>query len=179
MQKRQKCSGPCDVYCTEGDFVGYIGPNGAGKSTTIKMLSGVLVPTSGNVLVKGLEPHKNRKQHARNIGVVFGQRTQLWWDLPLIESFKLLGKIYDVPKGRFQRNLEMFTDILEMSSFLSTPVRKLSLGQRMRGDIAASLLHEPEILFLDEPTIGLDIIAKEKSNPFFSRSTKNKKSRSS
>ncbi|NJJ41975.1 ATP-binding cassette domain-containing protein [Paenibacillus apii] len=158
----------------KGDIVGYIGPNGAGKSTTIKMLSGVLVPTSGTVHVKGLEPHKNRKQHAGNIGVVFGQRTQLWWDLPLIESFKLLGKIYDVPEDRFRRNLEMFTDILDMSSFLSTPVRQLSLGQRMRGDIAAALLHEPEILFLDEPTIGLDIMAKEKIQSFLQKINKEK-----
>ncbi|QWU17928.1 ABC-2 type transport system ATP-binding protein [Paenibacillus sophorae] len=158
----------------KGEIVGYIGPNGAGKSTTIKMLSGVLVPTSGTVLVKGLEPYKNRKQHAGHIGVVFGQRTQLWWDLPLIESFKLLGKIYDVPKERFQRNLEMFTDILDMSSFLSTPVRQLSLGQRMRGDIAAALLHEPEILFLDEPTIGLDIMAKEKIQSFLQKINKEK-----
>ncbi|MFD1774078.1 ABC transporter ATP-binding protein [Paenibacillus rhizophilus] len=158
----------------KGDFVGYIGPNGAGKSTTIKMLSGVLVPTSGTVHVKGLEPYKNRKQHAGNIGVVFGQRTQLWWDLPLIESFKLLGKIYNVPKERFQHNLEMFTEILDMSSFLSTPVRQLSLGQRMRGDIAAALLHEPEILFLDEPTIGLDILAKEKIQSFLQKINKEK-----
>ncbi|AJY75059.1 ABC transporter ATP-binding protein [Paenibacillus beijingensis] len=158
----------------KGDIVGYIGPNGAGKSTTIKMLSGVLVPTSGTVHVNGMEPHKNRKQHARHIGVVFGQRTQLWWDLPLIESFKLLGKIYDVPKERFERNLEMFTDILDMSSFLKTPVRQLSLGQRMRGDIAAALLHEPEILFLDEPTIGLDIMAKEKIQTFLQQINKEK-----
>jgi ABC-2 type transport system ATP-binding protein len=155
-----------DFTIKKGEFVGYLGPNGAGKSTTIKMLSGVLVPTEGSVHVFGIEPHKHRKEHAKHIGVVFGQRTQLWWDLPLIESFRLLGKIYDVPKARFQENLDMFTEILEMGSFLATPVRQLSLGQRMRGDIAASLLHDPEILFLDEPTIGLDMIAKQKIQDF-------------
>lgn len=149
-----------------GDFVGYLGPNGAGKSTTIKMLSGILVPTEGTVKVLNLEPYKNRKHHARNIGVVFGQRSQLWWDLPLIDSFNLLGKIYDLPIKKTKENIDRFTSVLEMSSFLHTPVRQLSLGQRMRGDIAASLLHDPPILFLDEPTIGLDILAKEKIQDF-------------
>ncbi|AKR38863.1 ATP-binding cassette domain-containing protein [Bacillus cereus] len=153
----------------KGEFVAYLGPNGAGKSTTIKMLSGVLVPTSGTVTVNGIEPYKKRKHYSRNIGVVFGQRSQLWWDLPLIDSFKLLAKIYNLPKNQFESKLEVFTEILDMKSFLYTHVRKLSLGQRMRGDIAAALLHDPEILFLDEPTIGLDIIAKEKIYSFLKR----------
>jgi ABC-2 type transport system ATP-binding protein len=156
----------------KGEFVGYLGSNGAGKSTTIKMLSGVLVPTSGTVNVLGIEPYRNRKQNAKNIGVVFGQRTQLWWDLPLIESFKLLGSIYGLQKNQLKQNLDMYIDILDMESFLSTPVRQLSLGQRMRGDIAASLIHNPEILFLDEPTIGLDLIAKEKIQDFLMKINK-------
>ncbi|SFD61398.1 ATP-binding cassette domain-containing protein [Bacillus sp. UNCCL81] len=159
----------------KGEFVGYIGPNGAGKSTTIKILSGVLVPTNGKVLVNGIEPYKQRKVHSRNIGVVFGQRTQLWWDLPLIESFKLLGKIYNIPSERFKANLNLFTELLDMESFLKTPVRQLSLGQRMRGDITAALLHDPDILFLDEPTIGLDLVAKEKIQNFLKRINKEKK----
>lgn len=159
----------------EGEFVGYLGPNGAGKSTTIKMLSGILVPTSGTVNVMGLEPHKHRKRHAQQIGVVFGQRTQLWWDLPLIESFKLLGSIYNIPKERWKYNLDMFTEILGMENFLQTPVRQLSLGQRMRGDIAASLLHDPKLLFLDEPTIGLDLMAKERIQDFLKKVNVEKK----
>lgn len=150
----------------KGEFIGYIGPNGAGKSTTIKMLSGVLVPTSGSVRVMGLEPHKQRKEHAKHIGVVFGQRTQLWWDLPLKDSFYLLGKIYNIPEQRYKENLDLFCDILDLGSFLHTPVRQLSLGQRMRGDIAASLIHDPQVLFLDEPTIGLDLLAKERIQDF-------------
>ncbi|WP_123039593.1 ABC transporter ATP-binding protein [Cohnella candidum] len=159
----------------EGEFVGYLGPNGAGKSTTIKMMSGVLVPSSGNIRILGLEPYKQRKEHASNIGVVFGQRTQLWWDLPLHESFRLLGAIYDIPPARYRQNIEMFTEILEMRDFLQTPVRQLSLGQRMRGDIAAALLHDPKLLFLDEPTIGLDLVAKEKIQNFLKTINEEKK----
>src|SRR6204780_4789019 len=138
-----------------GELVGYIGPNGAGKSTTIKMLTGILVPTSGEVRVAGLVPWKSRKENARNIGVVFGQRSQLYWDLPLIDSFELLRAIYAVPRERYAKNLADFTELLEMGDFLNTPVRQLSLGQRMRGDFAASMLHDPAIVYLDEPTIGL------------------------
>jgi ABC-2 type transport system ATP-binding protein len=152
-----------------GELVGYIGPNGAGKSTTIKMLTGILVPTSGQVRVAGLVPWKQRKENARNIGVVFGQRSQLYWDLPLIESFELLRAIYGVPRDVYRRNLDEFTEILEMRDFMRTPVRQLSLGQRMRGDFAAALLHSPRIVYLDEPTIGLDVVAKEAIRGFIAR----------
>ena len=144
-----------------GELVGYIGPNGAGKSTTIKMLTGILVPTSGRIVVAGLVPWQARTKNARNIGVVFGQRSQLYWDLPLIESFELLRAIYGVPAARYRENLAYFTELLELGDFLSTPVRQLSLGQRMRGDFAAAMMHDPRIVYLDEPTIGLDIVAKE------------------
>lgn len=152
-----------------GELVGYIGPNGAGKSTTIKMLTGILVPTSGAVTVAGIVPHENRKGNARNIGVVFGQRSQLYWDLPLIESFELLRAIYGISREQYKRNLDEFVALLEMSDFLSTPVRQLSLGQRMRGDFAAAMLHEPKVVFLDEPTIGLDVVAKENIRQFIAR----------
>src|SRR5690606_30838733 len=141
-----------------GEIVGYVGPNGAGKSTTIKMLTGILVPSSGEVTVAGLVPWRQRRELASRIGVVFGQRTQLWWDLPLIESLELLQHVYRVPSGRFNANLTMFREVLDLDEFLNTPVRQLSLGQRMRGDLAASLLHDPPILYLDEPTIGLDVV---------------------
>lgn len=143
-----------------GEMIGYIGPNGAGKSTTIKMLTGILVPTSGHATVAGLVPWDRRKQLAQKIGVVFGQRTQLWWDLALIESLELLKHMYRVPEDRFRENLSTATELLGLEDFLRTPVRQLSLGQRMRGDLTAALLHDPEILYLDEPTIGLDIVAK-------------------
>lgn len=149
-----------------GEIVGYVGPNGAGKSTTIKMLTGILAPTAGEVTVAGLIPWRQRRELAGRIGVVFGQRTQLWWDLPLIESLGLLRHIYRVPAGRFAENLAMFREILALDEFLDTPVRQLSLGQRMRGDLAAALLHDPAILYLDEPTIGLDIVAKARIREF-------------
>lgn len=149
-----------------GDIVGYVGPNGAGKSTTIKMLTGILVPTSGMVRVLDLVPWQQRRQLASHIGVVFGQRTQLWWDLPLIESLELLRHVYRVPAQRFAENLARFRAILDLDPFLDTPVRQLSLGQRMRGDLAAALLHDPEILYLDEPTIGLDVVAKARIREF-------------
>jgi ABC-2 type transport system ATP-binding protein len=152
-----------------GELVGYIGPNGAGKSTTIKMLTGILVPTSGYVSVAGLVPYQERKRNARNIGVVFGQRSQLYWDLPLIESFELLRAIYSIPADRYKKNLADFTELLEMGDFRNTPVRQLSLGQRMRGDFAAAMLHDPRIVFLDEPTIGLDVLAKESIRTFIAR----------
>lgn len=143
-----------------GELVGYIGPNGAGKSTTIKILSGILVPDAGVCTVGGLTPWQSRAQHVANIGVVFGQRTQLWWDLPVIESFDLLRDIYKVPQNLYGQRKEELIDILNLSNLLDTPVRQLSLGQRMRCDLVASLLHAPEVLFLDEPTIGLDATSK-------------------
>ncbi|TAM59883.1 ATP-binding cassette domain-containing protein [bacterium] len=152
-----------------GKLVGYIGPNGAGKSTTIKMLTGILVPTSGVVEAAGLVPWRRRSDNARNIGVVFGQRSQLYWDLPLRESFELLRAIYDIPSQRYRENLAEFVELLEMADFLDTPVRQLSLGQRMRGDFAAALLHDPRIIYLDEPTIGLDVVAKEAIREFILR----------
>lgn len=159
----------------KGEILGYIGPNGAGKSTTIKVLTGILVPTGGEVTVNGLIPYKNRKENAKKIGVVFGQRTQLWWDLPLKDSFNLLKYIYKIPQNIFQENMEIFSELLNLKDFIDTPVRQLSLGQRMRGDIAAALLHNPEILYLDEPTIGLDVVAKERIRDFIQEINKNKK----
>jgi len=149
-----------------GEMVGYIGPNGAGKSTTIKMLTGILVPTSGRLSVAGIDPQRNRVELTRRIGVVFGQRTTLWWDLPLRDSFDLLRRIYRVQATRFKANLAEFTELLDLGDLLDTPVRQLSLGQRMRGDIAAALLHDPEILYLDEPTIGLDVVSKGRLREF-------------
>lgn len=149
-----------------GEMVGYIGPNGAGKSTTIKMLTGILVPTSGHLQVNGMVPFRDRKRYTKNIGVVFGQRTQLWWDIAVIESFKLLREIYEVPQADYERRLGVFDEILGLKQYLHTPVRKLSLGERMRCDLAASLLHNPPLLFLDEPTIGLDVVAKDHIRDF-------------
>ncbi|MCC6179413.1 MAG: ATP-binding cassette domain-containing protein [Chloroflexi bacterium] len=143
-----------------GTLVGYVGPNGAGKSTTIKMLTGILRPSGGQAQVAGLDPARRRLEVARQIGVVFGQRTQLWWDLPLVDSFELLRHIYRVPPKAYRQRLSSLTDLLELGSFLQTPVRQLSLGQRMRGDLTAALLHAPPVLFLDEPSIGLDVVAK-------------------
>jgi ABC-2 type transport system ATP-binding protein len=151
---------------TAGEIVGYIGPNGAGKSTTIKMLTGILVPSGGEARVAGHVPWEERRHLAQKIGVVFGQRTQLWWDLPLSESLELLRYMYKVPEGRFRQNLQQATDLLDLGPFWTTPVRQLSLGQRMRGDLAAALLHEPPILYLDEPTIGLDLVAKTRIREF-------------
>ncbi|MDF5729143.1 MAG: ATP-binding cassette domain-containing protein [Rhizonema sp. PD38] len=144
----------------KGELVGYIGPNGAGKSTTIKILSGILVPSGGKCIIGDRTPWKDRIQHVSRIGVVFGQRTQLWWDLPVIESFDLLRDIYRVSQSKYRKTCEEMIDLLDLSDFLSTPVRQLSLGQRMRCDFAAAMLHTPEILFLDEPTIGLDAVSK-------------------
>ena len=150
----------------DGELVGYIGPNGAGKSTTIKMLTGILVPSSGTIRVAGVDPQRRRVELARRIGVVFGQRTQLWWDLPLRDSFELLRHVYRVPAATHAANLAAFVDLLDMGTFLDTPVRQLSLGQRMRGDLCAALLHEPAILYLDEPTIGLDVVSKARVREF-------------
>lgn len=144
-----------------GEIVGYIGPNGAGKSTTIKMLSGVLVPTSGSVTVDGIRPYENRRENARRIGVVFGQRSQLYWDLPVSDTFDLYEKLYNVPHAVFKKNRDYYTELLDMAEFLEQPVRQLSLGQKMKANIAIALLHDPRVLYLDEPTIGLDITSKK------------------
>ena len=145
---------------SDGEIVGYIGPNGAGKSSTSKILSGILVPDSGVCRVNGRVPWKERKKHVSEIGVVFGQRTQLWWDVPVADSFELLRDIYRVEPARYRQNVEELTELLDLSELLRTPTRQLSLGQRMRCEIAASLLHDPKVLFLDEPTIGLDAVSK-------------------
>ena len=155
-----------DFAIEAGEMVGYIGPNGAGKSTTIKMLTGILVPSSGSIRVADVDPSRKRTRLARRIGVVFGQRTTLWWDLPLRDSFDLLQKIYRTDPARHRANLAEFVELLGLGDLLNTPVRQLSLGQRMRGDITAALLHDPEILYLDEPTIGLDVISKGRLRDF-------------
>lgn len=149
-----------------GEMVGYIGPNGAGKSTTIKMLTGILVPTAGRVRVAGMDPSRDRVELARRIGVVFGQRSTLWWDLPLRDSYDLLQKMYRIEPARYRENLARFVELLDLGDQLDTPVRQLSLGQRMRGDITAALLHDPEVLYLDEPTIGLDVVSKGRLREF-------------
>jgi viologen exporter family transport system ATP-binding protein len=149
-----------------GELLGYLGPNGAGKSTTIKMLTGILVPTGGHISVAGLEPSRKRIELAHRIGAMFGQRIQLWWDLPLRDSFELLRHIYRVPADRHRANLARFREVLELDPFLDTPVRQLSLGQRIRGELTAAMLHAPELLFLDEPTIGLDVVAKQRVRDF-------------
>lgn len=150
----------------KGEVVGYLGPNGAGKSTTIKMLTGLLVPSSGTLEVNGFVPWKERQKYVSSIGAVFGQRTTLWWDLPVIESLQLLQYIYKVPETIFKQNLKEFEKVLELNEFIGSPVRSLSLGQRMRADLCAALLHNPALLFLDEPTIGLDVVAKERIRQF-------------
>ncbi len=157
-----------DFKISRGEFVGYVGENGAGKSTTIKMLTGILVPTSGTAKVNGIVPYKDRKKNAAKIGVVFGQRTQLWWDLPVRESFDLLRVIFRVSGSDFDRQMAKLEKALGLRPLLEMPVRKLSLGQRMRCDIAASLIHNPPVLFLDEPTIGLDVLAKQSVRNFLS-----------
>ena len=155
-----------DLAVEKGELLGYIGPNGAGKSTTLKMLTGVLTPSAGEVRVCGLEPVAQRTTLARRIGVVFGQRSQLWWDLPLAESFTLLRHIYKVPTADHAARLRHCTALLGLDEFADTPVRQLSLGQRMRGELTAALLHGPEVLFLDEPTIGLDVLSKQAVREF-------------
>jgi ABC-2 type transport system ATP-binding protein len=144
-----------------GEILGYLGPNGAGKSTTIKLLTGILVPTSGTARVRGLEPYRARTRNARNIGVVFGQRTQLWWDLAAEESFRILRDMYELDAATYRQRIADLDARLEITSFWSTPVRQLSLGQRMRCDLGAALLHDPPVLFLDEPTVGMDVVVKE------------------
>jgi ABC-2 type transport system ATP-binding protein len=161
-----------DLAVEQGESVAYVGPNGAGKSTTVKMMTGILVPSAGELRVCGLVPHRQRVQNAGNIGVVFGQRTQLWWDLPVQEALRLLGDIYEVPAQVFEHNLRQFIDILELGPLLRMPARQLSLGQRMRCDLAAALIHNPRILYLDEPTIGLDIAVKERIRDFIRRNNR-------
>ncbi|MNM11036.1 putative ABC transporter ATP-binding protein YbhF [compost metagenome] len=163
-----------DLTIEEGETVAYVGPNGAGKSTTIKMMCGVLVPTSGEIRVDGLNPYKQRMANAQRIGAVFGQRTQLWWDIPVRESLNLLKDIYQVPAGTFKRNLEAFTELLGMDEFMHLSARKLSLGQRMRADLAAALLHDPKIVYLDEPTIGLDVSVKMRIRAFIKQMNREK-----
>lgn len=159
----------------KGEAVGYVGPNGSGKSTTIKMLSGVLTPTAGKVLVNGLEPSKHRMKVNKHVGVVFGNRSVLWWDVPVIESYKVLQQLYEIPEKRFRQNLEEFTELMEMGQLLGTPERQLSLGQKMKCNIAAAFLHDPEIVYLDEPTIGLDSESKYKIRKFIQRMNEERK----
>lgn len=146
---------------SQGEILGFIGPNGAGKSTVIKMLTGILTPTSGNCIINGKSPQKDRKSYVQDIGVVFGQRTQLWWDLPLRETYGVLKEIYQVEDSQYKKRMDFLNEVLDLEGFISSPVRTLSLGQRMRADIAASMLHSPKVLFLDEPTIGLDVVVKD------------------
>ncbi|WP_018503168.1 ABC transporter ATP-binding protein [Parafrankia discariae] len=155
-----------------GEIVGYLGPNGAGKSTTIKMLVGILTPSGGRLRVAGLDPSRQRLRLSRRIGVVFGQRSRLWWDLPLRDSFELVRRIYRIPTPRYRDNLEHFVDVLALAPFLETPVRQLSLGQRMRGDITATFLPDPKIVYLDEPTIGLDVVSKTAVRSFLARTNR-------
>ncbi len=163
-----------DFDISRGEMVGYIGPNGAGKSTTIKILAGILVPTGGRCVVNGVVPWQSRISYVAQIGVVFGQRTQLWWDLPVVESFELLREIYKVPNNRFKTSLAELVELLDLSPLLDTPVRQLSLGQRVKCDIASALLHEPQILFLDEPTIGLDAVTKASVRGFIKEINRNR-----
>lgn len=159
----------------EGEILGFIGPNGAGKSTAIKMLTGILTPTSGDIVINGQVPYKNRKKYVQEIGVVFGQRTQLWWDLPLSETFTVLKEIYQIEDKAFRNKMDFLNQVLELDEFITSPVRTLSLGQRMRADIAASLIHSPKVLFLDEPTIGLDVVVKDNIRKAIAEINKNEK----
>ncbi len=163
-----------DLEIEAGEVVGYIGANGAGKSTTVKMLTGILEPTSGRIEVDGRDPHRQRKKNAMNIGVVFGQKTQLWWDLPVKESFRLLKEIYEVSDEAYDERIDEFDEVLQLSEFWDQPVRKLSLGQKMRCELAASFLHHPKIVYLDEPTIGLDVAVKERIRDFIRKMNREK-----
>lgn len=159
----------------QGEILGFIGPNGAGKSTAIKMLTGILTPTSGEIVINGQVPYKNRKKYVKEIGVVFGQRTQLWWDLPLTETFTVLKEIYQIEDKAFKERMDFLNQVLELDAFITSPVRTLSLGQRMRADIAASMIHNPKVLFLDEPTIGLDVVVKDNIRKAIAEINKNEK----
>lgn len=162
-------------FIRKGDIVGYIGPNGAGKSTTIKMLTGILMPNSGMIKVFGKDPLEYRKENSKHIGVVFGQKSQLWWDIPAIESLELLKGIYKVPDCDFKDRVEKYADMLQVKEFLNLPVRQMSLGQRMKCDLIAALIHDPSILFLDEPTIGLDVATKDRLREFILELNRTKK----
>lgn len=164
-----------DLQIKEGEIIGFIGPNGAGKSTTIKMLTGILQPDRGEIMVNGINPGKERVKNAKNIGVVFGQRSQLWWDIPLIDTLHLMKHMYSIPDHVYQENLALYSEILGLKDFINQPVRQLSLGQRMRADIACAILHNPKVLYLDEPTIGLDIFAKEAVRKFVKEINEQKK----
>lgn len=164
-----------DFCINEGEIVGFIGPNGAGKSTTIKMLTGILAPDRGSVIVNGIHPGKNRRENTANIGVVFGQRTQLWWDIPLKDTLHLMKHMYRIPEEIYLENLAVYSEILGLTEFMEQPVRQLSLGQRMRADIACAILHNPKVLYLDEPTIGLDIFVKEAVRKFVKEINEQKK----
>lgn len=159
----------------EGEILGFIGPNGAGKSTAIKMLTGILTPTEGEIVINGQIPYKNRKKYVKEIGVVFGQRTQLWWDLPLSETFTVLKEIYQIEDKAFKQRMDFLNEVLDLNPFITSPVRTLSLGQRMRADIAASMIHNPRVLFLDEPTIGLDVVVKDNIRKAIAEINKNEK----
>jgi len=167
--KEIKALNDVSFHINKGEIVGYIGPNGAGKSTTIKVMSGILEPDSGQCIIEGRTPWKERVAHVKNIGVVFGQRSQLWWDVPVIDSFEMLRDIYKIPEAEYKSNLEMLCQSLDLKEFINSPTRQLSLGQRMRCEIAASLLHSPDILFLDEPTIGLDAVSKNAVRQFIKK----------
>ena len=158
-----------DLEIDEGEVIGYIGGNGAGKSTTVKMLTGILKPSSGRIEVDGINPYRKRKKNAMKIGVVFGQKTQLWWDLPVRDSFKILKEIYKVDDEEFEERIDEFDEVLQLKDFWDQPVRKLSLGQKMRCELAAAFLHHPKIVYLDEPTIGLDVAVKERIREFIKR----------
>ena len=160
---------------SKGEILGFIGPNGAGKSTAIKMLTGILTPTSGEIVINGQVPYKNRKKYVKEIGVVFGQRTQLWWDLPLTETFTVLKEIYQIDERAFKGRMDFLNQVLELEPFITSPVRTLSLGQRMRADIAAAMIHNPKVLFLDEPTIGLDVVVKDNIRRAIAEINKNEK----
>lgn len=173
--EKRKALSNVNFRIEKGETIAYIGPNGSGKSTTIKILTGILAPTSGRVLVNGIMPYVKRKENAQHIGFVFGQRTQLWWDLPITDSFELLKEIYNIPDDLYKRNLNRMEELLDLRSFNNTPVRQLSLGQRMRAEIACAFLHDPDIVYLDEPTIGIDIVAKNKIRQFLREINQEKK----
>lgn len=173
-EKKEAVKGICFTV-REGESVAFLGANGAGKSTTIKMLAGIMKPDGGSVEVMGNDPFRRRMENAKKIGVVFGQKTQLWWDIPVMDTFLLLRDIYEVPKQQFEKNLNEFDRLLGLCAFWGQPARKLSLGQRVRADLAASLLHEPPVLFLDEPTIGLDVAVKQNIYSFLKKVNREKK----
>ncbi len=174
-KEKVKAVNGLDFVIEEGEIVGFIGPNGAGKSTTIKMLTGILTPTEGEVIIGGENPWKCKRQFYQNIGVIFGQRSQLWWDLPVEDTFCLLKKVYHISEIEYRKNMQLFRDLLNMDELLQKPVRQMSLGQRIRCEIAAALIHNPSVIFLDEPTIGLDVVAKDNIRKFIKQYNEEKK----